>query len=162
MLSELERVILPLRLATEEIEQLTAHLRRGNPVFPCAVDAPVSPHFDPAQLLDQAQRLVAERRQRDRIFGPSGQFGEPQWDILLDLYIAQATATDIGVTSACIAANVPATTALRHLSVMVERGLVERYRSSTDQRISYVRLSTKSLTLMNGYLSRLMDQERGR
>jgi hypothetical protein len=41
----------------------------------------------PAPVVEEARRHYRLRRMRDQEFGPA-LFGEPAWDILLDLYIA--------------------------------------------------------------------------
>ena len=60
--------------------------------------------------------IYRARRDRDVMFDGHGRlFGEPAWDILLDLYIAYHEKSAVSVSSVCIAAAVPATTGLRHL-----------------------------------------------
>ena len=88
----------------------------------------------------QAAVLYRDRRRRDQIFG-DGLFGEPSWDIMLDLYRAYERDERVSVTSACIAAACPSTTALRHLARLECAGLIERYPDTTDTRRVFVRLS---------------------
>jgi hypothetical protein len=52
-----------------------------------------------------AQRIYNARRQRAE-FWPAELFGEPVWDIMLDLYIRACEGRDVSVTSACIASSV--------------------------------------------------------
>jgi len=54
--------------------------------------------------LAHAKRLYAARRKRNHAFAGYDLFGEPCWDILLDLFIAGEERNLIGVSSACIAA----------------------------------------------------------
>ena len=91
-------------------------------------------------LAELARRAYAERRARERYL-PASLFGDPGWDILLDLMIAAERGLDISVTSACIAGQVPATTALRWLQLLEAEGLVERVADATDGRRSFVRLT---------------------
>ncbi|WP_138921437.1 MarR family transcriptional regulator [Novosphingobium pentaromativorans] len=100
---------------------------------------------DPAA---SAKKLYAFRRKRDVAFD-SILFGEPGWDILLDLYVATVQDRRISISSACIGAAVPATTALRWVNLLVERGMIERYPDPVDARRSFLRLSHDTLQKMD-------------
>ncbi|OYW16571.1 MAG: MarR family transcriptional regulator [Novosphingobium sp. 12-64-8] len=108
---------------------------------------------DPAYrvTLALAREIYAGRRRRAR-FLASDLFGEPTWDILLDLYIAARENRRVPTTSACIGAHVPPTTALRWLRILEARGIVEREEDGRDGRRTFVRLSERGLTAMDGYL----------
>jgi DNA-binding MarR family transcriptional regulator len=102
-------------------------------------------------LLAFARETYAIRRRRDRHL-PSDLFGEPTWDILLDLYVATRENRPVPTTSACIGANVPPTTALRWLRILEARGLVEREEDGRDGRRTFVRLSARGLSAMDDWL----------
>ena len=68
-------------------------------------------------------------------------FADPAWDILLDLAAARAERQQVSVTSLCIAAGVPATTALRWIGQMVEAGLLVRLSDPHDRRRAYIALA---------------------
>jgi hypothetical protein len=93
--------------------------------------------------LSAVDRAVAEyerRRVRDT-FVSEPIFREPGWDILLDLYIMAARGKRVAVSSACIASNVPATTALRWLAILEGQCLIARTSDERDQRRIYVQLT---------------------
>lgn len=98
-----------------------------------------------------ARRAYAFRRKRAVIFGNPDLFGEPAWDILLDLYIAQAEGKPVSVSSACIGSAAPSTTGLRWLGVLADEGLVVRENDSNDNRRVLVRLTSVGLTAMERY-----------
>ncbi|QFT77818.1 winged helix DNA-binding protein [Erythrobacter sp. THAF29] len=98
-----------------------------------------------------ARAIYDNRRKRDGIFGTSELFGEPAWDILLDLYVAEAEGKAVSVSSACIGSASPSTTGLRWLGVLSEAGLVAREHDPEDQRRVLVRLSAKGLEAMDRY-----------
>jgi DNA-binding MarR family transcriptional regulator len=102
-----------------------------------------------------ARLMVARRRQRDKLFGADN-FGEPGWDMLLDLYIAQADMRTISTSSLCVASGVPPTTALRWINKMEVDGWIERYRLPHDGRRTFVRLSTITQEKMEKLLSSWM------
>lgn len=103
-------------------------------------------------LADVARRIYGQRRRRARHL-PDDLFGEPAWDILLDLFIAAEDGRRIPVTSACIAADVPATTGLRWLQVLENRGQIERRADPQDGRRTYVALTVAGYTAMAKYLA---------
>ena len=100
-----------------------------------------------------AKRLYHERRLRDTIFGDAELFGEPAWDMLLDLHDAEIKRRRISITSACIASNVPATTALRWIGVLEQRGLVARHKDETDRRRDFLALTDKARALLEEFFS---------
>lgn len=95
---------------------------------------------DSEVLSIKASEMYRARRRRQHYLDHD-LFGEPAWDLLLDLFIARLQKKMVSVSSACIAADVPPTTALRWLGVLVETNLIERFDSETDQRVSWVRLT---------------------
>lgn len=105
---------------------------------------------DKAAMLDRTAQDYVNRRQRRRYF-PVELFAEPAWDLLLDLFQARLEEKMITVTSACIAADVPPTTALRWLGVLEQHGLVERSRNLSDQRSIWVRLTDSGMAAMVQY-----------
>ncbi len=69
---------------------------------------------------------------------PGLSLGEPAWDILLDLAVAHYWQRETSVTSLCIAADVPSTTALRWISSMTSEGLIIRRACLRDGRRSFL------------------------
>lgn len=108
-----------------------------------------------ARNLRRAKVIYAIRRRRDAAAGIGGLFGEPGWDILLDVYIAQKSRRAIQVSSVCIEAGVPSTTILRWLARLETEGLVYRTSDNVDGRRRYVRLTEAGEALMHRVLSEL-------
>ncbi len=100
------------------------------------------------------RQIIANRQSRSRFFDPA-LFGDPAWDMLLDLTAAHAEGARVSVTSLCIAAGVPATTALRWLTQMVESGIFIRVPDPADKRRAFIDLSDKALHAMSGYFASL-------
>ena len=125
------------------------------PLPKCDDTAPEWEALDPEArrraFADLARATYARRRKRTAIFGDPELFGEPGWDILLDLYIAQAEDKPVSVSSACIGSASPPTTGLRWLGVLAEQGLVAREHDPQDQRRVLVRLTDKALNAMDDY-----------
>jgi hypothetical protein len=103
------------------------------------------------RYLALARQAYALRRKRAAIFGNPELFGEPAWDILLDLYIAHAEGKPVSVSSACIGSAAPPTTGLRWLGVLADEGLVVRENDADDNRRVLVRLTRTGITAMERF-----------
>lgn len=101
-----------------------------------------------------AAQLLRERRLREQ-FLPANLFHDPAWDMLLDLYEAHYRRMNVGVSSLCIAACVPATTALRWITTMADAGLFERSCDPNDARRIFVALSESARLAMDAYFDKL-------
>ncbi|MBO6525814.1 winged helix DNA-binding protein [Erythrobacter sp.] len=98
------------------------------------------------------RRLIKARQLRARYF--DGElFADPAWDILLDLAAARAERQQVSVTSLCIAAGVPATTALRWIGQMVEADLLVRVSDPHDRRRAYIALADSTADAMARYFA---------
>lgn len=80
---------------------------------------------------------------------PADLFGEPAWDILLDLYEAKLAEFRLSVSSVCIGTGLPATTALRWLKALEVQGYVERRPDPNDRRRIYVEVTSKAVDAMD-------------
>lgn len=96
---------------------------------------------------DLAASELRQRRFRERIF-PPGLFGDPAWDILLDLFVAEARGNRVSVTDACLAAAVPMTTALRWVRQLESVGLVVRRADERDARRAWLVLTQRGTELV--------------
>jgi DNA-binding MarR family transcriptional regulator len=118
---------------------------------PCVQHCPPAGATRASTRLQAARRKMKERRARHKFFN-SSLFGEPVWDILLDLYVRGASHQPTSVTSACIASGVPATTALRYIRLLEREGLVLRRADTADARRNFLELSPHGLALLDSYL----------
>jgi hypothetical protein len=109
------------------------------------------------RYLALARQAYALRRKRAAIFGNPELFGEPAWDILLDLYIAHADGKPVSVSSACIGSAAPPTTGLRWLGVLAEEGLVVRENYADDHRRVLVRLTRAGITAMERFFDAVIS-----
>lgn len=154
--AKLDRLALPL--GAEEPLAMTARLASPGieyrePARPAERDLlrrPRPPLPDPRLV----HRIIRQRRLRDRYF-ESELFADPAWDILLDLTAARAEHRRVSVTSLCIAAAVPATTALRWIAQMTEIGILVRERDEEDKRRAFIALSDSAADAMARYFDEL-------
>ena len=173
-LSDDDRLAL-LRL-TEQVSQIAARLDRMAPPADGAGDSAfrfesLRTAFSPALESDGSERLVRaarlalpdprlvrriirQRQLRARFFD-GDLFGDPAWDMLLDLTAARAEHTRVSVTSLCIASGVPPTTALRWIGQMIDAALLERVEDETDRRRAFITLTDKASDAMARYFAEL-------
>jgi predicted transcriptional regulator len=94
-----------------------------------------------ATLVALASKIYSARRKVDEVFGMPGFAVSPAWDIVLDLFKAKSEGKTISVTSACIGAACPPTTALRWLQALESMNLIERKPDHQDGRRTVVELT---------------------
>lgn len=97
------------------------------------------------------RRLIKLRRDRERFF-PADIFADPAWDMLLDLVAARLEGKRVPVSSLCIAAAVPTTTALRWIRSLTEAGIFVRHLDPADARRSHVEIAPTAADAMLAYL----------
>jgi DNA-binding MarR family transcriptional regulator len=102
-------------------------------------------------LGDLARRMIAFRRRREELLGKQA-FGDPVWDMLLELFAAREEGKRISVSRLCVAARVPTSTALRWISAMESEGRLIREDDPADRRRVNVRLTPRSVRLMRQLL----------
>ncbi len=113
-----------------------------------------------AETAAHARRIYAQRRLRSSAFGKDADlFGEPCWDMMLDLYVQQASGKRITVSDLCLAAAVPLTTALRWVGTLEGRGLLRRRVDASDRRRSFVDLTSKGSATMGQALAEMIGED---
>jgi len=98
------------------------------------------------------RRILRQRQQRSRFFD-GDLFADPAWDMLLDLTAARAERKRVSVTSLCIAAGVPPTTALRWIGQMTHSGLFRRVEDTMDRRRAFIDLTDSAAEGMARYFA---------
>ncbi|MBO9378595.1 winged helix DNA-binding protein [Sphingomonas histidinilytica] len=104
--------------------------------------------------------MIRARRLRDELFG-AGLFADPAWDMLLDLMAARLERRPVAVSSLCIAAAVPATTALRWIKQLTEAGLLRRVADPDDGRRVFIELTDHAASVMEAYFTAMPAGARG-
>lgn len=104
-----------------------------------------------------ARALLSEAARRAQFFSRL-QFHDPQWLMLLDLFVARQREQEICVSSLCIASGVPPTTALRHMTFLERQGMIVKTPHPRDSRRSIVRLSDDAHRRMLDYLALVEGQ----
>jgi DNA-binding MarR family transcriptional regulator len=142
-----------LRQLSDEVSRIAATLAR----LSVGPDAPVEraepPKGEaPGVSLDTVRQVIRSRRLRARYFDEE-LFADPAWDMLLDLLQAEIAQHRVPVSSLCIAAAVPATTALRWIKTMTDVGLFKRRADPHDGRRVFVELAPTASDAMRRYFA---------
>ena len=108
----------------------------------------------PGPVVDAAtiRALIRARRTREQYF-PAELFADPAWDMLLDLTAAGLEGRTVAVSSLCIAAAVPPTTALRWIKTLTDLGMFVRASDPSDRRRVFIELSDEVAGAMQACLA---------
>ena len=107
-----------------------------------------------ADLLSRARGLLHMRRLRTRHF-TRVMFAEPAWDILLLLYVTDASEGRQTIGHVAELVEAPLTTVLRWVGYLEKEQLVTRQDHATDRRIVFIRLTDKGRECLDAFLDEL-------
>lgn len=103
-------------------------------------------------------RYIREaRRLRDEFF-EFELFGEPGWDILLDLYNAELAQQRLPISSIGLSSGIAPTTTIRWLSTLESKGLVRREPDPLDGRRFFASLTPKAVRGLDTMFAALWDK----
>jgi len=147
-----------LRQLSDEVGRIAATLARlsSNPPVNIAPPDASRPGVVPDVSAESVRAVIRARRLRSRFF-PEHLFADPAWDMMLDLLQAEIAQLRVPVSSLCIAAAVPATTALRWLKTLVQEGLFVRRADPHDGRRVFVELAPNTSEALRCYFSEIGD-----
>ena len=143
-----------LRQLSDEVSRIATTLARLS-TGPDASQrpAPVVPMGEVPQISAEiVRKVIRARRLRSRFF-EEDMFADPAWDMLLDLLQAEIAQLRVPVSSLCIAAAVPATTALRWLKTMTDKGIFVRRADPHDGRRVFMELAPDASAAMRRYFA---------
>jgi DNA-binding MarR family transcriptional regulator len=143
-----------LRQLSDEVGRIASTLARLSAASPAPVGQLQKPVGEdvPDVPVETVRSVIRARRLRSQFFAEE-LFADPAWDMLLDLFQAEIAQLRVPVSSLCIAAAVPATTALRWLKSMTDRRLFVRRPDPHDGRRVFVELSPEASTAMRRYFA---------
>lgn len=143
-----------LRQLSDEVGRIAATLARlsSGPAAPPRRVEPAAGGHVPDLSAETVRAVIRARRVRTRFF-PEHLFADPAWDMLLDLLQAEIAQLRVPVSSLCIAAAVPATTALRWLKTLVQEGIFVRRADPHDGRRVFVELAPEASRALRRYFA---------
>jgi DNA-binding MarR family transcriptional regulator len=143
-----------LRQLSDEVGRIASTLARlsAGPGGTTAIARTEPAAGAPAVSAETVRSIIRARRLRARYFQEE-LFADPAWDMLLDLLQAEISHLRVPVSSLCIAAAVPATTALRWLKTMVQQGIFIRRADPHDGRRVFVELAPEASRALCSYFA---------
>lgn len=118
--------------------------RAINPAASAAIDD------DSRESLARQLFMIKEARLR---WLPDCVSAEPAWDLLITLYLAKRAGARHTIGRMIELSQSSHTTALRHIHLLVQAGLICRENDKNDRRMSYLSLSEKGSELLEKVLS---------
>lgn len=143
-----------LRQLSDEVSRIASTLARlsTGPGTRTAILQKVPGAEAPPVSVEMIRSIIRARRLRARFFSEE-LFADPAWDMLLDLLQAEMSHLRVSVSSLCMGAAVPATTALRWLKTMVQEGLFVRCSDPLDGRRVFVELAPHASAALRNYFA---------
>jgi DNA-binding MarR family transcriptional regulator len=129
------------RLSKAEVASQLPNLQDKTTLAPFNESDLENPEF----LSAAAAEMYRMRRARDHLL-PKGLAGEPAWDIFLALYSEEPG--KMTVSSVCYGSGVPQSTALRWISHLEHKGLVERVQHPRDEKVILLSLTDEGRKLV--------------
>ena len=143
-----------IKKLTEQLDAAQAILDQIRITSGC--ENPGSPRAEPSArvetAVETARRAYNERKVRPNFVGNGDMFGEPAWDMLLDLFISQANEEEVTVKAGCLHADIPPTTTIRWLKVLEQNGLIMSHVDPADPKQHLIHLTATGYEGMLRYL----------
>lgn len=138
---ELERLEKLISLLRRNLTELAPHARpsNGNTMLGAESSAAYSPADDleskrsSADELEAVSQHIEHREKLIKLLG-ADLVSDPVWSMLLELYSSDLRGQIACVKVLCLASGVPATTALRWLTVLEDRGWIAKQPDARDGR----------------------------
>lgn len=94
-----------------------------------------------AIALANAKRTVRRRLLRRQVIGTPKLFGEPAWDMLIDLFIENGEGRRLSTSDLCLSSGLPLSSALRLVQQLCDEKVLFKVADKDDGRRQFVNLS---------------------
>lgn len=103
--------------------------------------------------LANARQASHRRAVRKKMLGANALFGEPAWDMMIDLFLHEGEGKPVSTSSICIASGLPTSTALRLLQRLCDEAMVTRIADPSDGRRNFIRLAPEVRDRLTDYFA---------
>lgn len=137
----------------------TSRAKRGLP----RISIPMLRSPDPARpvagdvALENAKATLRRRMLRDQLFGAPELFGDPAWEMLIDIFIHEREGNPLPVSSLCVTPSIPMSSALRLCQKLCDAGIIHRIPDPSDGRRSFVGLAPEIAHRIRAYFEEGSD-----
>lgn len=111
------------------------------------------PNEDEDAALENARATLRRRLLRRQLIGAEELFGEPAWEMLIDLFIHEGEGKLLSTSDLCVTSTIPMSSALRLVQKLCDAGLIDRFPDLMDARRSLVRLRPDTAHRLRAYFS---------
>lgn len=106
-----------------------------------------------ALALANAKATMRRRLLRQQLIGSPELFGEPAWEMLVDLFIHECERKPLSISSLCVTASTSMSTALRLAQKLSDAGILRRIPDPADGRRCYMRLEPATAQKLRAYFA---------
>ncbi|MBO9580451.1 MAG: response regulator [Sphingobium sp.] len=138
-----------------KISSLSTELQRLTVLIddkPASDSAGSAAQSEPEAVSAEFIRALLRNEAKRRKLGGGVLFGDPAWDLLLDLLLAKLEGRTVSVSSACIASGAPTTTALRLINRLIEENILYREQDARDGRRNFLGIHADIEQALTSYL----------
>lgn len=102
---------------------------------------------------ERARRTIRRRLLRRQLIGSEELFGEPAWEILLDVFVHECEGKPLAITSTCATAGIPMSSGLRLIQKLCDANILRRMPDLFDGRRCFVLLQPAAFDRMRAYFT---------
>lgn len=106
-----------------------------------------------AVCLENARAAIRRRILRRQLLGASDLFGEPAWDMVLDLFVHEGYGKPTAMSSLCVSAGIPFSSAMRLAQKLCDAGILERVPDIFDGRRTNLRIAPDVAHRLRAYFA---------
>lgn len=107
--------------------------------------------------LENAKATLRRRMLREQLFGAPELFGDPAWEMLIDIFIHECEGNPLPVSSLCVTPSIPMSSALRLCQKLCDAGIINRIPDPGDGRRSFVSLAPEIAHRIRAYFEERAD-----
>ncbi|MGL3822348.1 JAB domain-containing protein [Sphingopyxis sp. R3-92] len=108
-------------------------------------DAPVDMAYQ------NAKTAMRRRLLRQQLLGVPELFGDPAWEMLVDLFVHECERKRLSISALCVTSSIPMSSALRLAQRLCDAGITRRVPDPIDGRRTFIRLDTVIAHRMRAY-----------
>ena len=106
---------------------------------------------DMRTALANAETVNHRRILRQQLIGAPELFGDPAWEMLVDLFIHECRGKELSISSLCVTPSIPMSSALRLVQKLCDAGIVRRVSDPFDGRRSVIKLEPEISHRLRAY-----------